>query len=253
MKNPQGVKAVLLVGGLGTRLRPVINSVPKPLAQIGGTPFLDLLLEQLRSQGFSDIVMCTGHMSEQIEMQFGSGQSKGMRIEYSREASPMGTGGAVKLAEMLLAETNEFLVMNGDSFIEVNLHQLIDFHRAHGGIATLTVSRVKDSARYGTVQIDGRRVTGFLEKTGVREPGTVNAGVYVFDRSLLSFIPEGASSLEKNVFPEILGKGVFAMEQPGMFIDIGTPEDFALAQELSTKLKERAVALNHGLMEEECQ
>lgn len=248
MNIKDDVKTLLLVGGLGTRLRPIIDSVPKPLAQIGGIPFLDLLVEQLRCQGFRHIVMCTGYLGEQIENQFGSGETKGVSIDYSRELSAMGTGGAVKLAEILLGDANEFLVMNGDSFIEVDLQRLIEFHRAHAGIATMTISRVDDSARYGTVQADAAcRVTGFTEKTGRQQPGMINAGVYVFDRRLLSFIPERLpSSLERDIFPKVLSEGVFAMPQEGMFIDIGTPKDYVLAQELSGRLKEKSLATRDG-------
>jgi D-glycero-alpha-D-manno-heptose 1-phosphate guanylyltransferase len=254
MPENHNLKTLLLVGGLGTRLRPVIASVPKPLAQVGEGSFLELLVEQLRSQGFQNIVMCTGYLSEQIEKQFGSGDTKGIRIEYSREQSPLGTAGAVRLAEVLLGESREFLVMNGDSFAEVDLHRLIKFHRVSSGIATLAVSRVRDSARYGTVHVgESGRVTGFAEKTGQHEPGMINAGVYVFDRKLLDYIQEGPRSLEKDVFPQVLARGVFAMEQPGMFIDIGTPEDYLLAQELSGRLKEKALAVADTCFREECQ
>lgn len=251
MRNDQNLKALLLVGGMGTRLRSVIASVPKPLAQVGGTYFLDLLVEQLRNQGFQNLVMCTGYLSEQIESGFGTGSARGVRIEYSREPSPMGTGGAVKLAESLLEGGDDFLVMNGDSFIEVDLQRLIAFHRAHHAIATLAVSRVENSARYGTVHVDqSGRVIGFLEKTGKPEPGIINAGVYVFGRALLDYIPQGPGSLEKDVFPQLLSRGVFALEQPGMFIDIGTPEDYAMAQQLSSRLRERAAAAAEGAFEE---
>jgi NDP-sugar pyrophosphorylase family protein len=241
------LKALLLVGGLGKRLRPVVSSVPKPLAQVGASSFLDLLVEQLRCQGIRKIVMCTGYLGEQIESEFGNGGSREVSIEYSRELIPMGTGGAVKLAESLLEGAREFLVMNGDSFIEVEFNRLIQFHRSQGGIATLTVSRVEDSARFGTVDLDERgRVLGFAEKTGQSVPGVINAGVYVFNRALMDYIPEGQSSLEREVFPHVLGRGVFALEQPGMFIDIGTPEDYALARKQSELLKESAAARSGG-------
>ena len=246
------MKALLLVGGLGKRLRPVVASRPKPLAQVGGNSFLNLLVGQLRQQGFRNLVMCTGYLGEQIEAEFGNGASRDVTIEYSQEMVPMGTGGAVKLAETLLEGTEEFLVMNGDSFIEVDFNRLIQFHRSHGGLASLAVLHVEDSARFGTVHMDSvGRVTGFSEKTGQEGAGVVNAGVYVFERALLSCLPEGPSSLEKDVFPRVLEQGVYALEQQGMFIDIGTPEDYARAQQLSAKLEERAVATKGRSFEED--
>lgn len=254
MTNSSDLRVLLLVGGLGKRLRPVVASVPKPLAQVGGSSFLDLLVRQLRQQGFRNLVMCTGYLSEQIEAEFGNGASRDVSIEYSRELTPMGTGGAVKLAESLLQGTREFVVMNGDSFIEVDLNRLVGFHRSHGGVASLAVSHVSDSGRFGTVRMDlDGRVTGFAEKTGLEEPGIVNAGVYVFDRALLGYIQDGPSSLERDVFPHVLDHGVYALEQPGIFIDIGTPEDYASAQQLSERLKERAVAMTSCHEEDGCR
>lgn len=254
MENHYDLKALLLVGGFGKRLKSVVSSVPKPLAQVGGESFLDLLVWQLRQQRFRHLVMCTGYLGDLIEAEFGDGTSRDVVIEYSRELSPMGTGGAIKQAQALLRGTEQFLVMNGDSFIEVDLNRLIEFHHSHGGVASLAVSHVDNAARFGTVQMDGaKRVTGFLEKTGKEVPGVINAGVYVFDHALLGSIPDGPSSLETNVFPSVLQKGVYALEQAGMFIDIGTPEDYAYAQELSATLKERAVAMKGHRLEEGCR
>lgn len=251
MRDNEYLKALLLVGGLGKRLRPVVSSVPKPLAQVGDNSFLDLLVEQLRRQGIRNIVMCTGYLGEQIESEFGNGESRDVSIEYSRELTPMGTGGAVKLADSFLGGAKEFLVMNGDSFIEVEFSRLIQFHRSHGGIATLAVSHAGDSARFGTVHSDERgRVLGFVEKTGQATPGVINAGVYVFNRALMHYIPEGQSSLEREVFPRVLDNGVYALEQPGMFIDIGTPEDYALARKQSELLRGRATATSGRLPRE---
>jgi NDP-sugar pyrophosphorylase family protein len=198
-----------------------------------------LLIAQLRSQGIRNLVMCTGYLGEQIERKFGDGRSWGIAIEYSKELSPLGTAGAIKLAMKFLQAGSEFVVMNGDSFLEVDLRHLIRFHRKQAGFATMAVVQVKNAARYGTVHTDVEgRVIGFSEKAGLDTPGRVNAGVYVFDRSILEFIPEGATSLEKDIFPRILNHGVYALEADGMFIDIGTPEDYARAQVLREKLFE---------------
>ncbi len=221
----------MLVGGMGTRLRSVVPSSPKPLAMVGGRPFLELLVRQLRHQGIRRLVMCTGHLADQIESEFGDGHDLDVEIVYSKEPHPLGTGGALKFARGYLQNRDDFLVMNGDSFLEIDFHQLIRFHRQHGGLVSMAVTRVQNAHRYGTVQVDAAsRVTGFAEKTGSHAPGQVNAGVYVFSRAVLDLIPEGAASLERDVFPRVLDLGIYAAEQQGMFIDIGTPEDYARAQ-----------------------
>ncbi|PYT59978.1 MAG: hypothetical protein DMG35_12630 [Acidobacteria bacterium] len=236
------MSAVLLVGGLGTRLRSALPSTPKPLAPIGNVSFLQLLVLQLRSQGFRRLVMCTGHMADQIEEEFGDGHKWDVAISYSRELRPLGTAGAVKFAAPYLLERSGFLVMNGDSFLELDLHELIRFHGESGGLVSMAVCKVKDAARYGTVQMDAhQRVVSFREKMGNQTPGLINGGVYVFDRAVLQYIPEGPASLEKDVFPRILDHGVYAFEQRGMFIDIGTPENYARAQELHRSLYKAAL------------
>ena len=230
-------KAVLLVGGLGTRLRSLVASAPKPLAPVGDRPFLTLLIRQLQGQGIRQLVMCSGYLADQIEVEFGDGRDLGVAIEYSRETQPLGTAGAVKLAQTHLEGVSEFLVMNGDSFLEIEFDQLIRFHREHGGLATVAVVPVENAGRYGTVRADSSdRVAAFSEKTGNDASGLINAGVYVFSRALLDQIPTGPSSLEKDIFPRILDQGVYAAEQRGMFIDIGTPGDYARAQVLLDRL-----------------
>ncbi|MGC2703136.1 MAG: nucleotidyltransferase family protein, partial [Candidatus Acidiferrales bacterium] len=208
----------------------------------GGTPFLELLVLQLRSQGVRRVVLCTGYLADQINERFDDGRKWGVAIGYSNEPYPLGTAGAVKFAEAYLEQDTEFLVMNGDSFLEVDLRQLISFHRKHGGLMTMAVRRIAEAARYGTVEVnkDGR-VISFAEKTAARIPGIINGGVYVFNHDVLRNITEGPVSFERDVFPLLLEQGVYALEQHGMFIDIGTPEDYARAQELYGSLAEAAL------------
>ena len=237
----EDVPVVLLVGGMGTRLRTVLPSMPKPLAVVGDTAFLELLVLQLRTQGMRRLVMCTGYLADQIEAQFGDGRKWDVQIEYSKEMQPLGTAGALKLAERYLEPASEFLVMNGDSLLEMDLRQLLRFHREHGGLVSVAVRRVPNAARYGTVRLDSRnRITGFAEKAGAEAPGIVNGGVYVFSRDVLRHIPEGPASLEKEIFPRLLAQGMYAAEQDGMFIDIGTPEDYARARDLCRALESAA-------------
>src|SRR5882762_9773350 len=212
--DKQDVPAVLLVGGMGTRLR---------------------------CQGIRSLVFCTGYLADQIESYFGDGNKWDVSIEYSKELQPLGTAGAVKLAEPYLKDAAEFLVMNGDSFMEVDLDHLLQLHHEHKAIVSMAVRRVENASRYGTVRLEaGSRVTGFIEKTGSEGPGVVNAGVYIFNHEVLQHIPEGPRSLEKDVFPGLLSHGVYALEQQGVFIDIGTPEDYARAQKICDRLYEAA-------------
>ncbi len=238
----QDAKAVLLVGGRGTRLQSVLPATPKPLASVGTKSFLDLLVRQLRHQEIRQMVMCTGHLAEQIEREFGDGHVWDVVIEYSREPEARGTGGAVKLAERYLRDCPDFVVMNGDSFLEVDFHELIRFHHRHGGLVSIAVWRARNAARYGTVRMGASgRVTGFAEKTGDDSPGLINAGVYVFSRAVLEHIPREPASLENDIFPRLLDHGVYALEQDGMFIDIGTPEDYARARGLCDRLNDAAL------------
>jgi len=229
--------AVLLVGGLGTRLRSVVPSLPKPLASVGDKPFLELLVQQLVQQEIRHLVMCTGYLAEQIEGVFGDGGHLGAKIEYSREVVPLGTAGALKLAQHHVQHESNFLVLNGDSFVEVDFSKLIACHRKRGCLATMAAVPVPDASRYGAVRLGANsRVLGFTEKTGKNTPGIINAGVYVLDRAVLTQIPDGPGSLEREVFPRLLPQGVYAVEQRGLFIDIGTPDDYERARKMCARL-----------------
>lgn len=232
------VKAVILVGGLGTRLRSVVPATPKVLAPIGDGSFLELLIRQLRSQAIRQLVMCTGYLADQIETTFGDGTMWSVSVEYSREEIPLGTAGALKLAQRYLENVSEFLVLNGDSFLQTNFQDLMRFHCTHpDAAATMAVVRVEDAGRYGTVDADANgRVENFAEKTGSHASGLVNGGIYVFNHTIWQYIPQGPSSLERDVFPRLVHRGVYAYEQRGTFIDIGTPSDYARAQELLRSL-----------------
>jgi len=238
----KNMKAVLLVGGLGTRLRPSVSGTPKVLASLDGRPFLELLVRQLASQGIRHLVMCTGYLAEQIKDQFGDGGPFGVAIEYSQEDVPLGTAGALALSKRFLAHQSDFLVLNGDSFFDVDFQELITFHANHGGIASIAAVAVENASRYGTLRLgENGRVVGFQEKNGREEPGTVNAGVYVFRHDVLENIPNGPASLERDIFPQVLSEGVFALTKNGLFIDIGTPEDYALARSIRDRLVSAAV------------
>ena len=219
---------IVLCGGLGTRLRPAVADRPKALAPVGERSFLAVQLELLRERGARHFVLCVGHMAEQIETAFGDGAALGVRIDYSRDGETLlGTAGALKRAERFFVPAA--LVVNGDTYIDIDLARLARVHTsARGAVATLTLARVPDASRYGTVQVEGDRVTAFREKVN-STGGWVNAGVYAIDRGLLARVPAGeVVSLERDVFPAALRDGLTlaAFQQDESFTDIGTPDDF---------------------------
>jgi D-glycero-alpha-D-manno-heptose 1-phosphate guanylyltransferase len=227
-----GVRAFVLCGGRGTRLRPVLADRPKSMALISGTPFLQLLLDRLKSQGVSDVILGTGYMAEKIESYFGSGNKIAVRIRYSREHEPLGTGGALKLAEPLISDP--VLVLNGDSYVEWSLNPMLELFSAKDADIAIVLQAVTDVTRYGSVALnkDGR-VTEFIEK-GIRSgPGLINAGVYLLRKQIVCDLPAGTSlSLEREVFPGLLDRGVYGLVCTGLFIDIGIPDDLRQAQTL---------------------
>ena len=224
------ITAFVLCGGLGTRLRTVVSDRPKSMALVGRVPFLQLLLERIRSQGLDQIVLGTGYMAEQIEDFFRDGRDFGLRISYSREHEPLGTGGALKLAEPML--NDPVLVLNGDSYVEWNLTAICELFTKRDAAALIVLQTVPDVTRYGSVTIDGDgRVTEFVEKGTRTGAGLINAGVYLLRKEIVSALPAGkAVSLEKDVFPELLAGKVYGLISDGLFIDIGIPADLERAQ-----------------------
>lgn len=233
---------VILCGGLGTRLRSVVEDRPKALAPIGDTPFLTLQLELLRDQGARRFVLCVGHMADLIAAEYGDGRSLGIQIEYSREGGQLrGTAGALKLAERFFAPAA--VVVNGDTYLDVDHNRLVEHHAhargKHGAIATLSLARLADPSRYGSVAIDGNGecVVGFHEKTAglaappdsPASPGWLNAGAYVLEAALIERIPAHSTcSLERDVFPSAIHAGcrLAAWKCDRPFFDIGTPADW---------------------------
>ena len=229
------MKCVVLCGGLGTRLRKVANDTPKPMALIASKPFLEYLVLQLHAEGFHKLVFCTGYLGEQIQNYFGNGSRWGLHIAYSQEPEPLGTGGAIRHAASFLQD-EDFLVMNGDSFLDIDLRSLTAFHKANNALATLALMQVEDATRFGRVRVDSdSQILAFLEK-GTQGPGLINGGVYVFNKKILNYIPEGKVSLEFEVFPGLIGQGFYGMPVDGYFTDIGTPESLKRLQENPDKL-----------------
>jgi len=222
---------VLLVGGLGTRLRATLGeSTPKALAQINGHPFLWYLLRYISEEGFHSVKLATAHLSESFQTEFGTYVPDGMTVKFSFEASPRGTGGAVVEA-LSIVETEPFIAMNGDSFVHAPLREMVEAHLASGAVATLALVEVENSARFGTVIVDeSGQITAFREKTGLEVPGWINAGIYVLSKEAMSPVSDAdVSSIEKDVFPTWVGRGLHGFKVVSPFIDIGLPETYEAA------------------------
>ncbi|MHB1425992.1 MAG: nucleotidyltransferase family protein [Gemmataceae bacterium] len=223
--------AAILAGGLGTRLRSRIADRPKVLAPVHGRPYLEYLLEQLAGAGMREVVLLTGYRADQIHSTFGD-RHAGLRLTYCTEPSPLGTAGALRLAlPHLNASTT--LLLNGDSYCAVSLSDFWDFHHLQSADFSLVLTPKEDCSRYGRVSV-GRdcRVLGFEEKSTAAGAGWVNAGIYLFNRSLIEEIaPDVPSSLERDWFSIwASGKHCFGFRCQDPFLDIGTPESYAQAE-----------------------
>lgn len=224
----------ILAGGLGTRLRAVVSDKPKVLAPVGGRPFLAWWLDALEAQGFRKVILCTGYMAAQVEAAFG-GRHGQLELRYSTEDTPLGTGGALHKA-IQLYHPNPLLVLNGDSFCHQDLRPFVQHHFERHASASLMVTQVDDVSRYGSVEIapDGL-VKAFREKTGRSGPGSINAGIYVFGRELFQVLPSHVTiSLERDLLPQWISRGIRTFQTSGRFIDIGTPESLAAATDFFT-------------------
>ena len=236
-KLMHSICAVILAGGLGTRLRSVVSDKPKVLANVLGRPFLEYLLDQVNSAGLQNVVMSTGYMGDAVRRTIGKSHGT-MRISYSNEDSPLGTGGALRLA-MEHCRSDYVLAMNGDSYIDADLRLFLDwFFQTEKG-AALILTRVEDPSRFGTVKVgeDGL-VTTFVEKGTAQGAGWINAGVYLISRKLIMSMPVATNlSLERDFFPRLAGKRLYGYCCDGKFIDIGTPESYDFARRFGVLTK----------------
>jgi len=223
------MQAVVLVGGLGTRLRPVVSDVPKPMAPIRGRPFLAYLLDSLERQGITEAILAVGYLRDVLMECFGEKHGD-LRLRYSVEESPLGTGGAVAQAFRAVRQWPAFVV-NGDTFLELDFQAMRQAHEAAGAGMSMALAPVADAARYGRAVVEDGRVVDF-EAAGRAGPGLINAGVYLFSADLLAAAGLPASfSLEKDFLqPNLSEIRPLAFDRTGYFIDIGVPEDYQRAQ-----------------------
>ena len=223
------MQALILAGGEGTRLRPLTSTTPKPVVPLANRPFISFMIEWLRRHGVDDVILSCGFMADGVRAVLGDGEELGIRLRYVEEPKPLGTGGALRYAGDLLDE--RFLMLNGDVLADFDLHEQLRQHERTGARATLALVAVEDPSAYGLVRLkDDRSVAEFLEKPSPDEIDTdlINAGAYVLERSILDeMAPAGTNiSIERDVFPTLVDRGLYGFEASGYWLDIGTPDRY---------------------------
>jgi D-glycero-alpha-D-manno-heptose 1-phosphate guanylyltransferase len=223
------VQAIILAGGRGTRLEAIVPHMPKPMAPIRSRPFLEILLDYLKAEGIREVVLSTGFMAQAISSHFGN-QYGPIRIHYSIEPQPLGTGGAIKRA-LEDVTTDPVFILNGDTFAKIDYRAMLAAHTEDSSLITLALKQVEDTSRYGKATVEAGHVVSFNEK-GSSGPGLINAGVYLLSRSLFDpfDLPEVFSFEKEFLYPKVGDIRPRAFITDDYFIDIGNPEDYQRAQ-----------------------
>jgi mannose-1-phosphate guanylyltransferase len=226
------LQALILAGGEGTRLRPLTSTVPKPVVQLVNRPFISYMLEWLRRHDVDDVILSCGFMAEGVRSVLGDGSRYGIRLRYLEEPRPLGTGGALKFAQELLDE--RFFMLNGDVLTDIDLTDQLAQHERTGARATLALIEVDDPSAYGLVRLEpDRAVKEFVEKPELDQIDTnlINAGAYILHRDVLDIMPPAGTnvSIEREVFPRLVGAGLCALPLSGYWMDIGVPERYLQA------------------------
>lgn len=227
------MKALILIGGMGTRLRPLTLQTPKPLLPIVNRPFLEYQFELLKRHGVKEVILCVAYLSHEFEKYFGDGSKFGLKVRYVHEKDPLGTGGAIKNAGKYIDEPT--LIFNGDILTDINLKAMSAFHKSNKAKITIALTRVKDPTLFGLVEThkDGK-IERFLEKPTWDEVtcNTINAGIYIFEPEMLQMIPYGINySVERGLFPDALNKNlpIYGFTFKGYWMDIGTLDKYMAA------------------------
>ena len=233
MGNIQAVSAVIFAGGIGSRLRDVVSDRSKVLAEVNGQPFVYYLFDQLCRAGIRRVTLCTGYLGEHLEQMIGN-RYETIDIDYSREKAPRGTGGALRHAAAMIKEES-ILVMNGDSFTDIDIQDFFYWHVKKRGRLSIVIATVKESDRFDVVEMsaDGR-IIGFSERRSAisDSPILINAGIYLMHRSVIDSLPvKKRFSLEREFFPRFVEKEILGYRTNAAFIDIGTPDSFLSAPE----------------------
>ncbi len=221
------MQAVILAGGLGTRLRSVVSDRPKPMALVEDRPFLEYVIQGLKKSGIDEIIFAVGYKGSMVEEYFGDGKKLGIRAKYAYEEELLGTAGAIKNAGKYVTE-DQFFVLNGDTFYQMDFGELNRIQKEKNLDMALVLREVPDISRYGAARLTDGMLTAFNEKSGNTGTGTINGGVYLMKRALLYEIPDGKVSLENECIPRWMheGRRLGGIVNDGYFIDIGVPEDY---------------------------
>jgi NDP-sugar pyrophosphorylase family protein len=230
--TPQKIEVVILCGGLGTRLRGIINDRPKVMAEINGRPFLDILIDYVAHFGFARFILCVGYMGDVIKEYYRKKSSE-LTILFSEEKEPLGTAGAIKNAEKLI-RSEMFLVLNGDSICKIDLKDFLRFHNNKKALHSIVLATIDKPRDYGVIELDvNQKILSFIEKTNAHIVSLVNAGIYLLNRAVFGDIPSGQRfSLEYDLFPKILDKGIYGYITDRKLMDIGTPERLELTRQM---------------------
>ena len=253
------MQALILAGGEGTRLRPLTSTHPKPVVPLVDRPFIGFMLDWLRGHGVTDVVMSCGHMADGVRAVLGDGSAFGVRLQFVEEPRPLGTGGALKFAEDLLED--RFLMLNGDVLSDIDLTAQLRQHEATGARATLALYPVEDPSAYGLVRLTGdNQVTEFVEKPSADQIDTnnISAGAYVLERSVLDLLEaDRPASIERDVFPRLVGDGLYGFVGGGYWMDIGTPDRYlqgtfdilegSVATEVAARMGEHFLCVEDGV------
>jgi NDP-sugar pyrophosphorylase family protein len=234
------MKAVILAGGLGKRLRPVVSEVPKPMAEVFGKPFLEWQIGLLKKFGLREVVVSIGYMGDKIKDHFGDGRRFGVSIEYAEESEPLGTGGGLGNASRYLVSEKRFLVVSGDTYLDLDFPAFLKFHEEKRAMITMALARRDKPSKSGCVRIDeDGRITEFVERK--RGAGLINAGYLLFNSEVLNYMPKRDKfSLEYDVYPKLIKMGrVFGYVESGYFRDMGSPEDYELIKKESEAVVRR--------------
>lgn len=240
------MQALILAGGEGTRLRPLTTNVPKPVIPLVERPFASYMLEWLRGHGVDDVIMASGFLADRLRDDLGDGSRFGIRLSYVEEPKPLGTAGALRFAEALLAE--RFFMLNGDVLTDIDLTAQLEQHERTGARATLGLIAVEDPSAFGLVRRNpDNSVKEFVEKPSPDQIDTdlINAGAYVLERDVLEVVPPKGTtaSIEREVFPALVGHGLYGYAASGYWLDIGTPRGYLQA---TFDILEGAVKTNVG-------
>ncbi|MEO7370403.1 MAG: NDP-sugar synthase, partial [Ilumatobacteraceae bacterium] len=222
------MRAVVLVGGFGTRLRPLTLTTPKPMLPVGHVPIIERLVDNLARGGVTEVTLALGFKPEPFIEAFPTGECNGVKLHYAVEPEPLDTAGAIKFAAELTGIDDTFVVANGDVLTDLDIAALVDFHRSHDAEATIALIGVEDPSSFGVVAVDqDGRVERFVEKPppGTAPSNQINAGTYVLEPSVLRRIPAGKRvSIERETFPEVVAGGrLFAMATDDYWLDAGNP------------------------------